>query len=392
MVIPNLLQWLHGTVIFMSINKCLWSRSLTLLITIGVSLVVMPTSAKAAEVTTTITSPDATNNVSYVFTLKHPAEITCDWGKADPTYGAICNFELRYTINWIENRNTGNGTASGPLSATAFLQTPGDGNLTPGRNMLKVLSGGKDVTDLWNAPIMSGNRNTEKTLKIAFKFNGPTNLVITLADSFYPAYNKALTVVGPGIVVKGLTVEEAKGAKAAADKNSADTKAATEAAKLADLISAAEARAAADSWQLENKLQEYECQKGNVTKKFKAKYPTCPKGYINPEAKYKTYQAFQKCKLFQKNNFLVNVEIHDFGRTLAFDSIGGHPYEVEYDFARFSDVRCALDFLKAPTSILNRIKAYKGTGNEEKASWGNFYIIWRGIPEVGIDYTITQKN
>lgn len=355
----------------------------SLLLTLGLiasgSFVGVP-AAQAAEATTVITSPDGLYNVSYIFTIKHPSEITCDWGNYNPANGTTCSFDIKYSINWIENRTTGIATKNGVMESNWTPMYPSSNSLFPSRNELKVQSNGVDVLDGWLGVSMYADRNTEQTKTINFKFNGPTTLTFTLKEYSLPDYNKPITVSGNGVRVNGLTKAEATAAYDAAQAKAS-----------ADAQAAADAKAASDKAALAGKLLTITCKSGSKSKTVRGENPKCPKGFTNPMASYLTFQAFQQCKLFKKDNFLVNALLLDNGRTLDFNSVGKYQYSTQYNFATYSDLVCALGVMKTPSFVTSQINSTRALDGIQKATWGKISAFWTYHPDNGVNITFNQS-
>jgi membrane protein involved in colicin uptake len=101
--------------------------------------------------------------------------------------------------------------------------------------------------------------------------------------------------------------------KAASDKVVADAKAAADKV-IADAKAAAD-RAAVQATQDAKKLT-ITCKKGSSTKKITGESPVCPSGYTNSLAKFLTFQAYSKCKLYQKDSSFSAIALLDAGKTL----------------------------------------------------------------------------
>jgi hypothetical protein len=360
-------------------KKSIYSILLTLGLIASSGVYVAPI-AQAADATTVIISPDGFDNISYVFTIKHPSDVTCEWGTGNPEYGSSCSFDITYSINWVENLTTGYGTKNGVLEAGRTPYKPYSEYLSPSRNGLRVLSDGVDVIDGWSVMSMYGNRNVEQTMKISIKFTGPTTLTFSLKDYILPDYNKQISVSGSGVRINGLSKADAISAyKSAQAKASADAKA------------EADAKIASEKAALAKKLLSITCKSGSKSKIVRGENPTCPKGYKNPMASYLTFQAFQKCKLFKKDSLLVNASLLDNGKTLDFNSVGKYPYFNQYNFATYEDLVCALGVMKTPSFVTSQINSTRALDGIQKATWGNISAFWTYHPDNGVNITFNQS-
>lgn len=361
--------------------KILKSPLSSLLLTLGLiasgGFVGVPI-AQAAEATTVIKSPDGLDNVNYIFTIKHPSEVTCAWGTGNPEYGNRCSFEIKYNINWEENRTTGANTSNGALESNRSPMLPYSTYLMPSRNGLTVLSDGVNVLDGWAARSMYGDRNVDQTLTIDFTYKGPTTLTFSLKDSIHAFHNNKLTISGSGIRVTGPSK-----ADAIAAYNNAQAKASADAKATAD------AKAASEKAALAGKLLSITCKSGSKSKTVRGENPKCPKGFTNPMASYLTFQAFQQCKLFKKDNFLVNASLLDNGRTLDFNSVGKYN-STQYNYATYSDLVCALGVLKTPSFVTSQINSTRALDGIQKATWGKISAFWTYHPDNGVNITFNQ--
>jgi hypothetical protein len=375
----------------MTSRKNTRSAAFVALASICLSGVTGLTSAHASEVTSVMSVPDGIHNVNYVFNLTHPSEIACDWGTGDPENGTTCSFELKYSVNWVENRTTGIGTKNGVMDSNWSPMLPLSDFLSPTRSQLRILDGTTNVLDSWTYISMYGERNSVQTKTISFKFNGPTTLTFGIADGVLSEYNKPISVSGSGIKVTGLTKQEATAAyNAIKAKAAADAKAASD-AQAAASAQAAKEKAASDKAALASKLLSITCKNGTKSKVVRGENPTCPKGYKNPMAPYLTFQAFQKCKLFKKDNLLVNASLLDGGKTLDFNSVGKYQYSTQYNFATYADLVCALGVLQTPSFVTSQINSTRALDGIQKATWGKISAFWTYHPDNGVNITFNQS-
>ena len=191
--------------------------------------------------------------------------------------------------------------------------------------------------------------------------------------------------------------------KAAADKVIADAKAAAEAKVAADKAAAdraaADAQAAIDRAATEKKAEADRaavqaaqdakkltiiCKKGSATKKVTGESPVCPSGYTNSLAKFLTFQAFSKCKLYKKDSSLAGIALLDNGMTLKF-SYAGKYSSFMASAASYQDVACTLSVMKAPSFVTSQIDTTRALDGLQKASWGKVTSFWTYHPDNGLN-------
>ena len=136
------------------------------------------------------------------------------------------------------------------------------------------------------------------------------------------------------------------------------------------------------------------CVKGNVTKKVRGESPTCPKGYINPMAKYLTFQAFSKCQLYKKDAPAFNASLSNSGKTLYIQN----PYN--YDPSRlfgdkpaqvsFQDLDCAFDYMGANDRVRD-VYSYKASKGVRTIRWGRITLKFETSFFGLTYYTFTQN-
>jgi len=136
------------------------------------------------------------------------------------------------------------------------------------------------------------------------------------------------------------------------------------------------------------------CVKGGVTKKVRGESPNCPKGYVNPMAKYLTFQAFSKCQLYKKDAPAFNATLSNSGKTLIIQNpynydpnrlFGDKPAQVSFD-----DLDCAFDYMGANDRVRD-VYSYKASKGVRTIRWGRITLKF----EVGVFgltyYTFTQS-
>lgn len=168
--------------------------------------------------------------------------------------------------------------------------------------------------------------------------------------------------------------------KAAADKLVADAKAAADKV-IADAKAAAD-RAAVQATQDAKKLT-ITCKKGSLTKKVTGESPVCPSGYTNSLAKFLTFQAYSKCKLYKKDSSFSAIALLDAGKTLEFSKAG--KYFFYANAASISDLDCALSVLKAPSFVTSQINSTRALDGVQKATWGKISAFWTYHPDNGVN-------
>jgi hypothetical protein len=132
------------------------------------------------------------------------------------------------------------------------------------------------------------------------------------------------------------------------------------------------------------------CVKGKTTKKVTSENPKCPSGYKNPLDAFLTFQAFSKCKLFQKDQPSAGIVLLDGGRTLKFSSAGTYS-SIWNNASSIEDVFCALSILKAPGFVEAQIETTRALDGLQKASWGKISAFWTYHPSKGLNITINTK-
>jgi hypothetical protein len=132
------------------------------------------------------------------------------------------------------------------------------------------------------------------------------------------------------------------------------------------------------------------CVKGKTTKKVTGENPKCPSGYKNPLDAFLTFQAFSKCKLFQKDQPSAGIVLMDGGRTLKFSSAGTYS-SIWKNASSIEDVFCALSILKAPGFVEAQIETTRAIDGLQKASWGKISAFWTYHPTNGLNITINTK-
>ena len=168
--------------------------------------------------------------------------------------------------------------------------------------------------------------------------------------------------------------------KAASDKVVADAKAAADKV-IADAKAAAD-RAAVQATQDAKKLT-ITCKKGSSTKKITGESPVCPSGYTNSLAKFLTFQAYSKCKLYKKDSSFSAIALLDAGKTLEFSKAG--KYFFYANAASISDLDCALSVLKAPSFVTSQINSTRALDGVQKATWGKISAFWTYHPDNGVN-------
>jgi hypothetical protein len=168
--------------------------------------------------------------------------------------------------------------------------------------------------------------------------------------------------------------------KAASDKVVADAKAAADKV-IADAKAAAD-RAAVQATQDAKKLT-ITCKKGSSTKKITGESPVCPSGYTNSLAKFLTFQAYSKCKLYKKDSSFSAIALLDAGKTLEFSKAG--KYFFYANAASISDLDCDLSVLKAPSFVTSQINSTRALDGVQKATWGKISAFWTYHPDNGVN-------
>jgi len=168
--------------------------------------------------------------------------------------------------------------------------------------------------------------------------------------------------------------------KAAADKAAADKAAADKAA--AD-------KAAAERASQDAKKLTINCVKGNSNRKVVGENPQCPKGFTNPMAKYLTYQAYAKCKLFKKDYILAGAQLRDNGATLILSGVK----EFRYDISALveTDLNCAAAIIKMPAFVDAKIGSTRAIDGMQTAQWGKLSAFWNYHPDSGLNITFNSK-
>jgi len=119
------------------------------------------------------------------------------------------------------------------------------------------------------------------------------------------------------------------------------------------------------------------CVKGGVTKKVRGESPVCPKGYVNPWAKYLTFQAFSKCQLYKKDAPMFGAGLINSGKTLIIENpyvyrpgelFGDKPAQVS-----FQDLDCAFDYLGANDRVRD-VYSYKSVKGVRTIRWGKITL------------------
>ena len=355
------------------------------------SLIMVPSSMAANEITTVVKSSDGFYNVNWIFTFKHPNEVQCDWGSSNAERPVECKFTLKYSINWERNDSTGLTNTTNSQYWTPML--PLSNYLSPSRNRLILLdSKGTEVTSEYSYVSLYGDRSVEKNAEMDFFFTGPDILQFGFKQYILEGYDKPLSITGSGIQVKGLKQSQAQAAyAAAAAKAAADQKVAQDKAD-AEAKVAADQKAAQDKAAAARKLLTVKCQKGKQTKLVTGENPKCPKGFTNVIGTLLTFKAFQACKLFKKDNPLVNAALQDDGRTLTFSSVGKYKYSEAFDFATYIDLACSLTVMKAPSFVIAQINTTRALDGMQKASWDKLNAFWTYHPDSGINISINQSK
>ena len=175
-------------------------------------------------------------------------------------------------------------------------------------------------------------------------------------------------------------------AKVAANNKAAAEKAAAE--KAAAEKAAAE-KAAAEKASQDAKKLTINCVKGKATRKVVGDNPQCPKGYTNPMAKYPTYQAYSKCKLFKKDSILAAAQLRDNGATLILSSVK----EFRYDASALveTDLNCATAIFKMPAFVDAKIGSTRAIDGMQNAQWGKLSAFWTYHPDNGLNITFNSK-
>jgi hypothetical protein len=329
--------------------------------------------AAAGEVTSVIKYSDGTWAVDWTFTIKHPDTVNCDWGKDSPTSSGVkCEFPIIYSIDYQKN-NSGK-------SAYPFLDSKDWVHSPICRQLTLVGNGGENLDPIINWNEMNAKRNTETKLDLGFTFKGAMRAKITIGKCIASELIN-LNVTSPGVNLTGLTLTEAQSAyRSAQDKANADAKA------------AAEAQAKKDAQAAASKLLTIKCvKKGKNSKLVTGESPKCPKGYTNPIGKYETFQAYQICKLFKKDNFLNYASLQDGGKTLTFSSVGKYSYS-DYNMAVFSDLECALQVMSAPSFVKRQIEVTRAIDGVQKADWGLISAFWTYHPQDGLNISLTTSR
>lgn len=136
------------------------------------------------------------------------------------------------------------------------------------------------------------------------------------------------------------------------------------------------------------------CVKGNVTKKVKGESPTCPTGYVNPMAKYLTFQAFSKCQLYKKDAPAFNASLSNSGKTLYIQNpynydpdrlFGNKPAQVS-----FQDLDCAFDYMGANDRARD-VYSYKASKGVRTIRWGKITLKFETSVFGLTYYTFTQN-
>jgi hypothetical protein len=169
-------------------------------------------------------------------------------------------------------------------------------------------------------------------------------------------------------------------AKVAADKAAADKAAADKAAAN---------KAAAERLAQDAKKLTINCVKGNSNRKVVGENPQCPKGFTNPMAKYLTYQAYAKCKLFKKDYILAGAQLRDNGATLILSGVK----EFRYDISALveTDLNCATAIIKMPAFVDAKIGSTRAIDGMQTAQWGKLSAFWNYHPDSGLNITFNSK-
>jgi len=174
-------------------------------------------------------------------------------------------------------------------------------------------------------------------------------------------------------------------------KVSAENKAAAEKAAAAKLAAekAAAAEAAAEKASQDAKKLTINCVKGNSNRKVVGENPQCPKGFTNPMAKYLTYQAYAKCKLFKKDYILAGAQLRDNGATLILSGVK----EFRYDISALveTDLICAKAIIKMPAFVDAKIGSTRAIDGMQTAQWGKLSAFWNYHPDSGLNITFNSK-
>ena len=341
---------------------------------IALSVILLPQTAHASELTTTIVSPDDFYNANFIISIKHPDQIQCDWGSVLNEFRpdgfndkTICKFDIKYTISFVENLQTGYEIIGVPRMPSPGFNSP-DGVLTV------VDMDGKNVAAIQalepETYYLSGDLGKEYTKTISYYFSKPLKLRFNFTLGAYDKVRKNPIVVNSqSISVTGKTTEEAIAAY-----------------KSAQIIEIARINAIQKA-----KLLKITCVKGKVKKIIQGDPPKCPSGFTNPAGSLATYKAFATCKLYKKDNQLVNAQLSDNSHTLKFNTIGIYESSAGYNFATMADFRCANSVMKVPDFVLSQISSTRAIDGLQKANWGKVSAFWTYHPDSGLNITFNTK-
>lgn len=337
-----------------------------------------PPAANAADVISIDRKADSVWDVDWIFEYRQPDTVECGWGTGDPSSKSFetCSIKINIKYDQVLNK-TGGFKPSSKFKTHEF----------------KVLSRqGVDLTGGYTEYqyVFLDGPGLEKEVTVSFKYSGPTEITFQFYDRFglnYKAasgsrvssYTRVTGVTKDVAITNYNTAAAAAAAKAAADRAAADAKAKADAA-----IKAAEEKAA-----MAAKLLTITCKSGSKTKVVKGENPVCPKGYTNPLAKYLTFQAYAKCKLFKKNSFIGNAELLDGGKTLTLNAVGKYSYL--YYALTYSDMSCALNVLKAPSFVTTQIDKTRALDGMQRGTWGKVSAFWTYHPDNGANISFTTS-
>jgi len=136
------------------------------------------------------------------------------------------------------------------------------------------------------------------------------------------------------------------------------------------------------------------CVKGGVTKKVRGDPPVCPKGYVNPLAKYLTFQAYSKCQLYKKDAPVYGAGLINSGKTLVIENpyvyrqgelFGDKPEQVNYQ-----DLDCAFDSMGASERVRD-VYSYKAVKGVRIIRWGKI-TLKHEVDILGFETYTFQQN
>lgn len=208
------------------------------------------------------------------------------------------------------------------------------------------------------------------TIEVRMPMTGKVYLSFTGAGNNESYKPLSRTVIS--LFVK--TAEQVKAEEAAAKKVVADEEAAKKRAE--------EQRQAA-------KKLTIICKKGKASKKVTGESPICPKGYINPMARYATFQAFSLCQLYKKDSTIAGARLGDNGRTLTLDNVGNYNWSILY--LSQSDYECAARVLKMPDFVKTSVAITRALDGMQRATWGKISAYWTYHPDDGINISFNSK-